>query len=107
MCDHQVVEDVPHFVMDCPAYARHRARLFACIARALSHAPDSIDFASVTRSEKLHVILGKRSGCAKVDTSIDRMVKSFLIKNWNARQPITSAINEALGVDYGIISRAR
>ena len=107
MCDHQVVEDVPHFVMDCPAYARHRARLFACIARALPHTPDSIDFASATRSEKLHIILGKRSGCAKVDKSIDRMVKSFLIKNWNARQHVTSAINEALGVNYGIISRAR
>ena len=107
MCDHQAVEDVPHFVMDCPAYARHRDRLFACVARALTHIPHSIDFATATRTEKLYVILGKRSGNVKADASIDRMVKIFLSKIWNIRQPITNAINVELNVNYGIISKAR
>ena len=107
MCDRQAVEDVPHFVMDCPAYARHRARLFACIARALSHTPACIDFAKATRTEKLHIVLGKRSGCARIDRSIDRMVKAFLTKTWSTRQPVTSAINDVLSVNYGIMSRAR
>ena len=107
MCTQQVVEDVSHFVMDCPAYAHRRFKLFSSVSRAIKCTSGNADFDAISKDNKMHIILGKRTGNADTDKNIDRMVKQFLKKNWNLRQPVTSAINSTLNVDYGIMVRAR
>ena len=54
----------------------------------------------------MHVLLGKRSGDPWVDRSIDRWVKTHLVKCWNKRGPFRDAINSVLGVKYDVAASA-
>ena len=102
MCQDGKVEDVKHFVMDCPAYAGRRDKLLALISRAVGRAEGGGGFDAAPARHKLHVILGKRSGDAWVDRRVDRLTKTFLAKCWNQRQPVTDSINRVMGTKYGI-----
>jgi hypothetical protein len=95
-CDQSEVETVEHFVMECPRYDRHRAILFRDINRRLP------SFSEMQTSEKLRVVLGRRTGRLLVDKAIDNMVKRRLKKFWNLRSPISKAINNVLKTSYWV-----
>ena len=95
-CDLPVVETVQHFVMECPRYTAQRAILFRDVGARVP------SFTDMQVSDKLHVILGKRTGKLPLDNAIDRMVKRRLKKFWNLRAPISKAVNDTLGTSYWI-----
>jgi hypothetical protein len=43
--------------------------------------------------------LGKRFGDRTREDQVDRAVKRFLSKSWNAREPATTTLDAALGTD--------
>ena len=49
-------------------------------------------------------MLGKRFGDPKLEDSMDRRVKRFLVKTWNRRAGLTEAINSVLGTAYDIVT---
>ena len=103
MCNAQAVEDVKHFLLDCPAYEDRRRALFGSIDRIVGN----FDFNAIPDIMKMYVALGRRTGCARTDERIDRMVKVHLKKCWNKRKPAADAINDVLHTNYVIMSRAR
>ena len=101
------VEDIHHFVMECPAYAAKRVALlqYAIHILASSHAHVSpADFIAMTTNDQLAILLGKRISDPKAEDRLDRNVKRFLSKCWNARSEVTGAVNDALFTSYGIYS---
>ena len=96
LCPLREVESVYHFVMSCHAYTHHRKRLITRVARA--HSP----FCSATYASQFLTLMGKRTGNCSTDKRIDRMVKVYLRKCWNVRQPITNRINRLLGTTYSL-----
>ena len=96
MCSDSKVEDVFHFMMECPAYSQHRSRIFKQVSRIRCWRGD-IDQTAVFRT-----LLGGRFGVPKAEDSIDRAVKRYLVKCWNTRARVTQAINVVLGTDYGV-----
>lgn len=109
VCNTGVVEDVEHFIMDCPKYAFKRHDLLSRVANILHGSSGTIssdDFANMPSLAKSHILLGKRIGDPKTEDKIDRMTKRFLTKAWNARHTVTTAINKAMGTDYGVFSKA-
>lgn len=107
MCSSAKVEDIHHFVMECPAYAAKRVALlqYAIHILASSHAHVSpADFIAMTTNDQLAILLGKRISDPKAEDRLDRNVKRFLSKCWNARSEVTGAVNDALFTSYGIYS---
>ena len=98
MCDTGLIEDVRHFVMDCPAYAPKRAKLLDRV-RTLVDSADAPAFQDMGEEEKFYIILGKRFGNRIREDQVDRAVKRFLSKCWNAREPATATLDAALGTD--------
>ena len=98
MCDTGLIEDVRHFVMDCPAYAPKRAKLLDWV-RTLVDSADAPAFQDMGEEEKFYIILGKRFGNWIREDKVDRAVKRFLSKCWNAREPATATLDAALGTD--------
>ena len=95
-CDRTAVETVEHFVMECPRYERHRALLFRDINKRIP------SFCEMQTAEKLHVVLGKRTGTLGLDKAIDKMTKRRLKKFWNLRAPISKAVNRVLKTNYWV-----
>ncbi len=107
MCSSVKMEDIHHFVMECPAYATKRAALLRYVIRTLtsSHAHvSSADFIAMTTADQLAILLGKRISDPQAEDKLDRNVKRFLSKCWNARSVVTGAVNDALFTSYGIYS---
>ena len=102
MCSEPVVEDVRHFVLDCPAYAHRRRKLLTRVSSCLE---DTLDFDSLEDVNKFHVVLGRRSGSSWADANIDRWVKIYLVKCWNQRKPVMDSINRILGTTYNVFSK--
>jgi hypothetical protein len=102
------VEDIRHFVLDCPTYSHLRLRLFRSVSNALANSSSMDDskspFGDLPDSRKFGILLGKRGGDPWTDNKIDCMVKRYLVKCWNKRQPITDAINKVLGTSYGCLN---
>jgi hypothetical protein len=84
MCASGRIEDIAHFVQDCPAYATHRAKM-------LESAPPGFD--SLAQPDRLDVLLGKSAGTSKIDDKTDAAVKRFLKKAWRARKWLVVATN--------------
>jgi hypothetical protein len=101
-CNSGAVEDVRHFVMECPAYAERRRGLLTQVAQAAQRSAVDIPFDATTVEEQLQVILGKRVGDRRFEDKVDWQVKKFLVKSWNAREPVKKAINVIFGTQYGI-----
>ena len=55
------------------------------------------DFASLSKHQKLLIVLGKRTGSRTVESGIDSAVKIYLRKSWLRRNDIREGVNEALG----------
>ena len=106
-CNIGEVEDAAHFVLRCPAYARHRQRLFARVASVVSglgEAKVTPVLASMRDCDRLSVILGKRVGHPVIEDMIDPSVKRYSRKAWSARRRQTGTINTVLNVSYEVFT---
>lgn len=102
-CDTGRVEDVHHFIMECPSYALKRDKLMQRVAVVLSQSSVDVgDFAHMDSREQSHILLGKRIGDPTTENNIDTTVKRYLTKCWNLRGDVTRAINSVLGTEYEI-----
>jgi hypothetical protein len=101
-CNNGAVEDVRHFIMDCPAYAERRRGLLHQVSRAAQRSKVAIAFDTAPAEEQLQLILGKRVGDRQFENKVDWQTKKFLTKCWNAREPVKVAINNHFGTEYGI-----
>jgi hypothetical protein len=106
-CNSGAVEDVHHFVMECPAYAERRRGLMDQVTRAAQRSAADIVFETMPNDERLLIILGKRVGDRQFEDKVDWQTKKFLSKCWNAREPVTMAINDHFGTDYGMFRASR
>ena len=100
------VETTSHFVLDCPAYAVHRARLFTEAQRAIASAPGqgTTSFADRPPGSQLALLLGQRIDAPRAENRLDRAFKRFLRKAWNIRAPITAEVNKLMGTNYEVFS---
>ena len=101
-CNSGAVEDVHHFIMECPAHAKRRTALLDQVTRAAGRSAVDLDFGALPAGEQLLVILGKRVGDPRFEDKVDWQAKKFLTKCWNAREPVQAAINSQFGTQYGI-----
>ena len=107
-CNGGSVEDVRHFIMDCPSYSAQRGRMFEDVRRSMERSlgpGDGNNFDDMGSTGQYHVILGKRIGDPSVEDRIDRTVKTYLRKAWNTRSIITTSINNVLGTNYDVFKR--
>jgi hypothetical protein len=104
-CGSGEIEDVQHFLLGCPAYARHRVNMLTRVGGVLRRArvPLNIDMNDMDRNDRCRVLLGQRMGDPIVEDQIDRYVKQYLVKAWNTRTPVTKAINNVLGTKYEVM----
>ena len=63
---------------------------------------DLPSFKHMSSKDQVFILLSKRFGSPVAEDSIDRLVKRFLTKAWNARAPITTAINGTFGKSYKV-----
>ena len=106
-CCNGCVEDIHHFVMECPKYELRRTALLQQVVRVLAKADGEVTatgFASMPSRDQLAVLLGKRISDPRAENRLDRNVKRFLSKCWNLRGEVTGALNDALSTSYGIYS---
>ena len=99
------MEDVHHFVMDCPRYAAKRASLIAQVGRIISGSAYNLPvtaFEHMSSQEQCEVILGKRIGDPIAENRIDASAKRYLTKAWNLRAGVTASINAAFGTAYEV-----
>ena len=52
--------------------------------------------------EKELLLLDKRFNNPRVEDKVDRLVKRFILKAWNMRQPITDVINSTFIINYEV-----
>jgi hypothetical protein len=106
VCNTARIEDVAHFVLDCPAYACHRTRLLTDVTGALNRSPtatvSTARFQALPRVCRLALLLGQRFGDPIAENRIDRACKRYIKKAWNARADVTVAINSVLGTKYDV-----
>ena len=100
VCNRSQLEDVKHLLLECPAYAGHRARMVVGVRRMLG----PVVFNTMDTTTRMSVLLGKRIGNPSIEDKIDKKVKRYLKKAWNARAVVTEAINATLGTTYGVFS---
>ena len=100
VCNRSQLEDVKHLLLECPAYAGHRARMVDGVRRMLC----PVVFNAMDTTTRMSVLLGKRVGNPAIEDKIDRTVKRYLKKAWNARAVVREAINATLGTTYGVFS---
>ncbi len=101
------IEDVHHFVMECPRYGVKRSTLLKRAVRKLSGPKGdvtAIGFAGMEAKGQLAVLLGKRTSDQATVDRLDRSVNRYFSKCWNLRSQVTGAINDALFTSYGIYS---
>jgi hypothetical protein len=104
-CNTGRVEDVHHFVMECPKYEQRRTGLMqqAVVEIAKSDGDlGAVEFATMQPCDQLPVLLGKRFSDPAAEDRLDRNMKRFLSKCWNLRSEVTGAINDSLFTSYGI-----
>jgi hypothetical protein len=109
-CNTGEVEDVSHFMMACPLFSAARDRMLAETRKALSRSLGPLgtrEFDALPREGKLVVLLGRRVEDKAVEDRIDRTVKVYLKKAWNARDSIRITINNKLGTNYGVFNSDR
>ena len=108
-CREGQIEDVTHFLMTCPVYAKQRGKLFSRVTEILANSNSNAGpFWDMDREHHRQLLLGKRIGDPIAETKVDIAVKHFLIKAWNKRTDLTRTINSLLGTNYEAIwSRAR
>ena len=107
VCNRGQTENVQHFLLECPVYATHRNRMVEDVKRVLGRAlgpSGPTDFHYLDVSARHLVLLGKRIGDPATENRIDRTVKRYLKKAWNARAAVTEAINGVLGTSYGVFT---
>jgi hypothetical protein len=100
-CDSGQVEDVHHFLMECPTYSLQRNKLVKRVSIVLSQS-ELGQFGQMDCWSQSLVILGKRLGNPAAEDRIDAAVKKYLVKCWNLRASVTRAINNALGTNYEV-----
>jgi hypothetical protein len=106
-CGLGCVEDVQHFIMECPKYTVKRAALINQVGLIVSSSTCGLlapAFRSMNNQEQCEVILGKRIGDPIAENRIDTVVKKYLIKTWNSRAEVTAKINATLGTNYDVYS---
>ena len=104
-CGSGNVEDVHHFIMECPRYEAKRAGLMTRVRLILSHADGTLTagaFADMDTLAQCEVVLGKRIGDPVAEDRIDAAVKRYLTKAWNLRAGVTARINAVLGTAYDL-----
>ena len=104
-CGTGAIEDVRHFIMDCPLYERKRAGLIKQVCVVLASSASELlphDFKSLCVQEKCEVLLGKRIGDPVAENRIDSAVKRYLTKAWNLRSGVTASINAVLDTKYSV-----
>ena len=89
MCGSGAVEDMPHLLLECEAYAEHRDRLIRKAGSALN--------SQNSREQQVQVLLGARLDNKDEEDNVDHAVKRFLKKAWRVRKALTGSLNEALG----------
>ena len=107
LCCSAKIEDVHHFVMECPRYEAKRIGLLRQVVGILAQSTGNataIDFAGMPTRDQLAVLLGKIISDPAAEDKIDRNVKRFLSKCWNLRSKVTRAVHDALFTSYGIYS---
>jgi hypothetical protein len=109
MCRQVVVEDVAHFVSECPSYTTHRTRMECQVARVLQAGTTTISAAGLSalgHRARTRVLLGQRIGDPVVEDQIDKHVKVFLTKAWNTRAHMASVINTVMGTTHEVWAAA-
>ena len=104
-CSTAMVEDVHHFVMECPKYEGKRTAMLrqAVVELARSDGDlSAVQFSVMPPGDQLAVLLGKRLSDPATEDRLDRSVKRYLSKCWNLRSEVTGAINDTLFTSYGI-----
>ena len=104
-CGSGELEDVRHFIMECPCYTEKRDRLLSRIELILTRSNCELtahEFASMTSGAQCEVILGKRLSDPVAEDRIDTAVKRYLTKAWNLRAGVTADINTVLGTAYDL-----
>lgn len=102
-CDIGQVEDVHHFVMECPTYAHKRDKLVQRVSTILAQSSAGLGhFTQMDSRAQSLILLGKRIGDPVAENSIDVAVKRYLTKCWNLREGVTKALNSVLGTSYEI-----
>jgi hypothetical protein len=104
-CGSGAVEDVHHFIMDCPCYEAKRASMIARVGLILSRSTSNLSapaFAGMDSQAQCEVILGRRIGDPIAEDRIDAVVKRYLTKAWNLRAGVTARINAVLGTAYDL-----
>jgi hypothetical protein len=104
-CNSGTIEDIHHFVMECPKYKAMRTALLRQAVRELAKSGgdvNAVGFARMETKAQLAVLLGKRISDPKAEDRVDRNMKRFLSKCWNLRSDVTGAVNDALFTSYGI-----
>jgi hypothetical protein len=101
-CGTGVVEDVFHFVCECPVYEVKRVQLMKRVRNVLAGYGKEGWFSALDVNARMLILLGQRMGVPVVENAIDRAVKRFLVKCWNIRSPLTAAINHIMGTAYGV-----
>ena len=71
------VDDVHHFIMECPAHAKRRTVLLNQVTRAAGRSATDLDFGALPAGEQLLVILGKRVGDPRFEDKVDWQAKKF------------------------------
>ena len=112
-CNKGVVEDIHHFLMDCPAYHSKRTILLERVAAVYADSSNNCmdptagsdppsTFIRKSSKDQALILLGKRFGDPVAEDSVDRLVKRYLAKSWNIRSPVTAAINATFGKSYEV-----
>jgi hypothetical protein len=101
-CGTGVVENVFHFVCECPVYEVKRVQLMKRVRNVLAGYGKEGWFSALDVNARMLILLGQRMGVPVVENAIDRAVKRFLVKCWNIRSPLTDAINHIMGTAYGV-----
>ena len=102
VCDSTKIEDVQHFVMECPRYEVKRIGLLRQVACILAQSTGNTTATDFAIMPQFSILLGKRISDPAAEDRIDRNVKRFLPKCWNLRSKVTGALNDVLFTSYGI-----
>ena len=106
-CHTGAVESVPHFLCECRAYAGHRRRLVNTVRRALDGGACTVrgdEFAHMDNTGRCRLLLGQRLGDPVAEDQVDKAVKHYLKKAWNARGRVAEAIDSVLGTSSAIFA---
>ena len=61
---------------------------------------------AMTQLDRTRVLLVKHTGDVVVEAQINRAVKKFLVKAWNARAGATTVINTVVGTKYEVFAQS-